>query len=55
MIVYEKNLYLYKVNKFDEVDILVSHITEKGANVIINGIHSGLIYIDDIFVEIEHN
>lgn len=40
------------VAKFDEVDVLVTHLTEKGANVIINGIHSGLIYIDDIFEDI---
>ena len=37
---------------FDEVDILVTHLTEKGANVIINGIHKGLIYRDDIFEDI---
>lgn len=40
------------VKKFDEVEVLVSHITEKGANVIINGIHSGLIYMEDIFEDI---
>lgn len=40
------------VKKFDEVEVMVTHITEKGANVIINGIHSGLIYIDDIFEDI---
>ena len=37
---------------FDEVDILVTHLTEKGANVIINGLHKGLIYRDDIFEDI---
>ncbi len=36
----------------DKVDILVTHITEKGANVIINGIHKGLIYIEEIFEDI---
>ncbi|MBT8261265.1 MAG: GntR family transcriptional regulator [Bacteroidia bacterium] len=40
------------VSKFDEVDILVTHITEKGANAIVNGIHKGLIYIEDIFEDI---
>jgi predicted RNA-binding protein (virulence factor B family) len=40
------------VKQFDEVDILVTHLTEKGANVIINGIHKGLIYRDDIFEDI---
>ena len=41
-----------EVKIFDEVDIMVTHLTEKGANVIINGIHKGLIYIDDIFEDI---
>ena len=40
------------VENFDEVNILVTHLTEKGANVIINGIHKGLIYIEDIFEDI---
>lgn len=40
------------VNAFDEVEVLVTHITEKGANVIINGLHHGLIYVDDIFEDI---
>ncbi|PKA84395.1 hypothetical protein ATE92_2583 [Ulvibacter sp. MAR_2010_11] len=40
------------LEKFDEVDVLVTHLTEKGANVIINGMHKGLIYIDDIFEDI---
>jgi len=40
------------VEQFDEVDILVTHLTEKGANVIINGIHKGLIYIEDIFEDL---
>lgn len=40
------------VAPFEEVDILVTHITEKGANVIINGIHKGLIYMEDIFEDI---
>lgn len=40
------------IKKFDEVEILVTHITEKGANVIINGRHKGLIYMEDIFEDI---
>jgi predicted RNA-binding protein (virulence factor B family) len=40
------------VNPFDEVEILVTHLTEKGANVIVNGNHKGLIYIEDIFEDI---
>ncbi|MCW8982196.1 MAG: S1-like domain-containing RNA-binding protein [Altibacter sp.] len=40
------------VAKFDAVDVLVTHLTEKGANVIVNGKHKGLIYIDDIFEDI---
>jgi uncharacterized protein len=38
--------------KYDEVDILVSHITEIGANAIINGKYKGLIYLEDIFEDI---
>ncbi len=40
------------VKKFDKVDILVTHLTEKGANVIINQKHEGLIYIENIFEDI---
>lgn len=40
------------INKFDKVDVLVTHITEKGANVIINQKHEGLIYIENIFEDI---
>ncbi|MDC8004633.1 S1-like domain-containing RNA-binding protein [Aureisphaera galaxeae] len=40
------------VKKFDEVDIMITHITDKGANAIVNGKHKGLIYIDDIFEDI---
>ncbi|OAB78842.1 CvfB family protein [Cochleicola gelatinilyticus] len=38
--------------QFDKVDILVTHLTDLGANVIINGVHKGLIFIDDIFEDI---
>lgn len=40
------------VAKFDKVQIMVTHITEKGANVIINGKHKGLIYLEDIYEDI---
>lgn len=40
------------VEPFEEVEILVTHITDKGANAIVNGKHHGLIYIDDIFEDI---
>ncbi len=40
------------VKPFEQVDILVTHITEKGANAIVNGIHTGLIHIEDIFEDI---
>ncbi len=40
------------VKKFDEVDIMVTHIGDLGANVIVNGKHLGLIHINDIFEDI---
>ncbi len=40
------------VQTFEKVDILVTHLTDKGANVIINGIHKGLIYLEDLFEDI---
>jgi len=40
------------IKKYDEVEVLVTHLTDQGANVIINGIHKGLIYLDDIFEDI---
>ncbi|NLN24320.1 MAG: GntR family transcriptional regulator [Bacteroidetes bacterium] len=40
------------VSEFEKVSILVTHITDKGANVIINGKHKGLIYLEDIFEDI---
>lgn len=40
------------VNQYDKVNILVTHLTEKGANVIINQKHEGLIYIENIFEDI---
>lgn len=33
----------------EEVDLLISHITELGINVIINGIHKGLVYKDGVY------
>ncbi|MEX0997316.1 MAG: S1-like domain-containing RNA-binding protein [Flavobacteriaceae bacterium] len=41
-----------ELQKYDKVDILVTHLTEKGANVIINQKHEGLIYIENIFEDI---
>jgi len=40
------------VNQFDEVDLIVSHPSEIGMNVIVNKIHLGLIFNDDIFKDI---
>lgn len=40
------------VEKFNKVDILISHITDRGANAIVNGMHKGLIYKEDIFEDI---
>ena len=40
------------LEKFDEISIMVTHITDLGANVIINGKHKGLIFINDIFEDI---
>ena len=41
-----------EIDKYAEVDILVTHLTEKGANAIVNGKHHGLIYEGDIFEDI---
>ncbi|WP_067146226.1 CvfB family protein [Pseudotamlana agarivorans] len=40
------------VQQFDEVDIIMSHPSDIGMNVIVNKIHSGLIYKDQIFKDI---
>lgn len=40
------------VKQFDEVDLIVSHPSDIGMNVIVNKIHSGLIYKDQLFKEI---
>lgn len=40
------------VGQFDEVDIIVSHPSEIGMNVIVNKKHSGLIYKDEIFQDL---
>lgn len=37
------------VEKDEEVDLIVSHITDLGINVIINGIHKGLLYKDEVY------
>lgn len=40
------------IKQFDEVDLIVSHPSDIGMNVIVNKIHSGLIYKDNIFKDI---
>ncbi len=40
------------VNQFDEVDLIVSHPSEMGMNVIVNKKHLGLIFNDDIFKDL---
>jgi predicted RNA-binding protein (virulence factor B family) len=41
------------VKQFEEVDLIVSHPSEIGMNVIVNKKHLGLIYKDDIFKDIQ--
>ena len=41
------------VKPFEEVDLLISNETELGYNVIINQLHLGLIYHDDVFKPLE--
>lgn len=40
------------VNEFDEVDLIISHPSEIGMNVIVNKVHTGLIYKDSIFKDL---
>ncbi|OEK08321.1 GntR family transcriptional regulator [Flavivirga aquatica] len=40
------------VSEFDEVDLIVSHPSDIGMNVIVNKIHMGLIYKDSIYKDI---
>lgn len=40
------------VQKFDEVELIVSHPSELGMNVIVNKAHLGLIFTEDIFKDI---
>lgn len=40
------------VEQFEEVDLIVSHPSEMGMNVIVNKKHTGLIFNDDIFKDI---
>lgn len=40
------------VEKGEEVDIIVSHITEVGINVIINEQHKGLLYKDEVYEDL---
>lgn len=41
------------LEKNQEVDLIISHITDLGINVIINQKHKGLIYKDEAFVEVK--
>ncbi|HEY0091271.1 MAG TPA: GntR family transcriptional regulator, partial [Flavobacterium sp.] len=38
-----------KVHAGDEVDLIISHITEAGINVIINETYKGLVYKDEVY------
>lgn len=40
------------VAEFDEVDLIVSHPSDIGMNVIVNGVHTGLIYKDNIYQDL---
>lgn len=40
------------VEQFEEVDLIISHPSDIGMNVIVNNIHSGLIYSDDIYKDL---
>ncbi|OIQ29071.1 MAG: GntR family transcriptional regulator [Bacteroidetes bacterium MedPE-SWsnd-G2] len=40
------------VDKFDEVEVLISHPSDVGMNVIVNNIHSGLIFKEDNFKDV---
>ena len=40
------------VSEFDEVDLIVSHPSDIGMNVIVNKTHAGLIYKDSIFKDL---
>lgn len=41
------------IEPFEEVDIIVSNKTELGWNVIVNELHQGLVYDDDVFQKIQ--
>jgi uncharacterized protein len=41
------------LEKNEEVDLIISHITDIGINVIINEKHKGLVYKDEAFVEVK--
>ncbi|MUV02481.1 GntR family transcriptional regulator [Flavobacterium rakeshii] len=40
------------VDEGEEVDLIISHITEMGINVIINGKHKGLLYKDEVYQDL---
>jgi len=46
------NNKILTVKQFDEVDLIVSHPSNIGMNVIVNKVHTGLIYNDQIFTDI---
>lgn len=41
------------LEKNEEVDLIISHITDLGINVVINEKHKGLVYKDETFVEVK--
>ncbi|SHE40604.1 hypothetical protein SAMN05444278_101537 [Psychroflexus salarius] len=41
------------VNEFDEVEIIITNPTELGFNVIINEIHAGLLYKDEVYADLK--
>ncbi len=42
----------HSLKKYDKVDLMVTHITDRGINVIINGKHMGLIYKENVFEDL---
>lgn len=40
------------VKAYDEVSVLITHITPLGVQAIINGVHSGLFYMDEVFEDL---
>ncbi len=42
-----------KVQQLDEVDLIISHITEAGINVIVNERYKGLLYKDEVYTDVK--